>query len=1401
MWFVNASTGWAVGRQGTILTTTDGGTTWTPQQSPTQRELLAVRFLNATTGIATGFDGILTTQNAGRSWTRIAQTSDFSGNALFFVNQNVGWAVGDAGAVRVTQDGGRTWTRQGNSATANISVNSLTEVAFADAQTGVITGVDGIFFTSNGGQAWTLQVPRSSPLLNNRTVESVWFSSATRGWATSADSTLLTSSDAGRTWTVRKLPVPSATANDLRLVRFATMNTGWVLAENGTLFRTNDGGTTWQNIFTFPFFAPADLRFIDENNGWACQNNGDFEIIYRTSDGGQTWQQQRAGTLVHLTSVTLPSAGEVSITSWPLQNTFLPPVVLRSSNSASFTIDSTNAARAVAFFSSALAADSALWAVGSQGSVFRRGRGSSSWMRRTNGFFLADDLLMSIAAAGTSMVVVGRGTVSGAGSGPLIRTTTNNGDAWTSILPLGSGTGTLNDATFATSRIGWAVGTNGVILTTFDGGQTWARQTSGTTVELKSVFFTDINTGWAVGGGTNNAIILKTTDGGESWQRQAVPADVQLRDVWFADAQTGWAVGAGGVILGTTNGGESWRLQQSGTRANLNGVAFANKARGWVVGDSGVVLRTLNAGYTPSLSVSVPANQTPRTLNFGVVPVGQSTTQTMSVSAQYLLQPLTISVPENFTITVGNAVSATRSILLAPNEEAATSATITVRFTPTRDGIVAGGLTIASIGVSSVVVLGGFGLNRPTIAVTPSVLQFPITKIGTSTTATLWVKNVGSTSGTIGVGIAARQQEFSILNTQATQNLVLRAGDSTQIAARFAPSLSLTSYGAVSSTLVLRVVGGGADSSVFVPLGGIGGFPIVNFQPRLLNMGSLPITGSTRASIGLVNTGNLSTRIYALALASSTNAVNGLPTSGFTMTARLQDSTLDADETDDIQLAFRPLRLGFARDTVLVLTDAGLTGAVVVANAEPLLASPNLLSPPDERIDISVHPQFQWDVVSDAASYDVQVAVDTLLFNTRSDFTATGLRARDARGFLFDTNFTHATTYYWRMRAKNERTESSWTRPFSFRTQRINPSTRVTIDTAFTALIGQSERLSFTLTNITSSPVTFGKPLFRRNDDNVFSVRDDQFPQTLRSRGVTTVLFNFTPLDEKRHQAILFIPVLSSPQGRVLDTAEIQIFGTGLAVGANVVTTLISVRTNRNSRDTVRPGDTLRLQIVLDSSQNLNIRRNQSLTLAFDAVLRIRNSSVLAIIGDAPITPRGLTSDNLSYSGNTVELRNIPRDTTMRRGVMAELQAIALQGDAGSTPVEFVSFDWIGTAASGVAQATIRNVVDSVFVVEVCKEGGERFITRTTRAGGLQLLAANPMWNELVALVVVDNAGFTELAAYDMLGRRVSTLLAGQIGIGEYEVTTPVRNWPEGAYTLVLTTSSGVWREPLRIVK
>ena len=137
----------------------------------------------------------------------------------------------------------------------------------------------------------------------------------------------------------------------------------------------------------------------------------------------------------------------------------------------------------------------------------------------------------------------------------------------------------LNGVSFVDADHGWAVGVNGTILATPDGGASWSAETSGTSYPLGGVSFVDANHGWAVGAvGT----ILATVDAGASWSAQTSGTSDDLDDVSFVDDNHGWAVSDSGTILATADGGASWSVQTS-VSSGLNGVSFVDANHGWAV--------------------------------------------------------------------------------------------------------------------------------------------------------------------------------------------------------------------------------------------------------------------------------------------------------------------------------------------------------------------------------------------------------------------------------------------------------------------------------------------------------------------------------------------------------------------------------------------------------------------------------------------------------------------------------------------------------------------------------------------------------------------------------------------------------------------------------------------------
>src|SRR5262249_17025874 len=142
-----------------------------------------------------------------------------------------------------------------------------------------------------------------------------------------------------------------------------------------------------------------------------------------------------------------------------------------------------------------------------------------------------------------------------------------------------------------------SVGTSGVLMHTINGGATWTDQIRQVTeIELMGVFFTDANTGTAVGGDARSIssrgtpVILRTTDGGTTWTRQESGTNENIEGVFFLDADTGIAVtkGAayGGSVLRTTDGGATWTHPDGGTILyGLRAVAFKDAHTGLAVGD------------------------------------------------------------------------------------------------------------------------------------------------------------------------------------------------------------------------------------------------------------------------------------------------------------------------------------------------------------------------------------------------------------------------------------------------------------------------------------------------------------------------------------------------------------------------------------------------------------------------------------------------------------------------------------------------------------------------------------------------------------------------------------------------------------------------------------------------
>jgi photosystem II stability/assembly factor-like uncharacterized protein len=216
----------AVGERGHILLSRDDGATWVQAQVPTRTALTGV----------------------------------------FFLDDQLGWAVGHDASIVRTRDGGDTWELLHY---APEEERPFLDVWFSDADTGLVIGAYGFFLkTRDGGDTWT-------------------------------DFAILTADDAVDEESDEYDYYDYGADMHLNDISRSANGTLYIAAEAGASYRSVDDGETWLELpspYDGSFFGTLPLE------GDSLLLFGLRGHLFRSDDAGDSWQEVETGSEALLTS-------------------------------------------------------------------------------------------------------------------------------------------------------------------------------------------------------------------------------------------------------------------------------------------------------------------------------------------------------------------------------------------------------------------------------------------------------------------------------------------------------------------------------------------------------------------------------------------------------------------------------------------------------------------------------------------------------------------------------------------------------------------------------------------------------------------------------------------------------------------------------------------------------------------------------------------------------------------------------------------------------------------------------------------------------------------------------------------------------------------------------------------
>ncbi len=250
-------------------------------------------------------------------WSKIQSPTSNDLNTLFFIDSLRGYVAGDSGLIFYTSNGGASWIQQQSNTDRNIiDIFFLNEdlgwaVAWSE---GFLPFVTYVLKTTDGGSNWIASQFRQDNIL----MYSIYFLDSLKGFTGGNPGAIFKSTDGGLNWDSTAIsPAPFAYFPILNF-NFYNDNYGFACGGAhdiaGITWKTTNGGDYWVPIDTA--FTPPDeiwdIHFIDSAN--VIGVGGDPELfgvgILRSSDAGATWAYEEIGLIGMARAISFRTAYE-----------------------------------------------------------------------------------------------------------------------------------------------------------------------------------------------------------------------------------------------------------------------------------------------------------------------------------------------------------------------------------------------------------------------------------------------------------------------------------------------------------------------------------------------------------------------------------------------------------------------------------------------------------------------------------------------------------------------------------------------------------------------------------------------------------------------------------------------------------------------------------------------------------------------------------------------------------------------------------------------------------------------------------------------------------------------------------------------------------------------------------